>query len=316
MVDYWDRRNLEREHITTLFENDAEYNKAVAKLYADVEKSVEIEINNMMVKFANEERLSMSEANAKISQYDVDRYNWKKQQYIDANLVTTNGEIALSNYNTSTNLNSRQLLLENIRLETVRLADGEDRMLTSRLTQELTDELKRQSGIFGEIPPSTNLLKRLTSTIVNADYKNAHFSDRIWSNQQDLQNELDGVIRRVLIQGQNPKTGLNELTKLVDGEFKNKRFHAERLAVTESARVQTAAQDAAFEEYEIDEVEWVAEPDSSTCEICSSMDGKIFKREDINRQSYTIPAHPFCRCSYAGVMSRDKYLANLKARGL
>lgn len=316
MVDYWNRRNAERDHINTLFENDAEYKKAVNQLYKDVEASVETEINNLMVKFADDERLSMSKANVRAERFEIDRYDWKKQRYIDTNVISKKGQEALDYYNVNARMNSRQLLLENIRLETIRLADGEDRMLSSRLTREIADELKRQSGIFGEIPPSTQLLKRLTSTIVNADYKNAHFSDRIWSNQQDLQSGLDEVIRKVLIQGDNPKKGLKEITKLVSGEFKNKRFHAERIAVTESARVQSSAQESAFEEYGIDEVEWVAEPDSSTCEICSSMDGKIFKREDIYKQSYTIPAHPFCRCSYAGVMSRDKYLENLEARGL
>lgn len=315
-MNYTQMRNRERKHIESTFVNDKRYKKTVEGIYKTAQDNVEKEINNLLTKYAGEEQLSMDVARRRISTFDVVEHQKKVAQYVDDNQLGGIAEQIINNYNVTTRTNYLQLLLEDIRLETVNLADKEVNLLTSRLDSEIRDEMIRQSGIFQVIQPTPQELRNAVSTIVNADYHNVHFSDRIWRDQKILQNELDNTISRVLIQGKNPREGVKDLMKAIDGDFVNKRRAAERIAITESARVQTAAQEKAFEDIGVDMVEWVAEPGTKTCDICEGMNGKQFKRVEMFEQDYSIPAHPYCRCSYAGVIDRENWEQRMRARGL
>ena len=85
------------------------------------------------------------------------------------------------------------------------------------------------------------------------------------------------------------------IKRLIRDEYGKKQRAAERILITETARAQTIAGVEAFKVAEVDKMMWIAEPDA--CPICSGMDGKVFS---IDTSGLTIPAHPFCRCSYAG----------------
>src|SRR5699024_12336576 len=102
-------------------------------------------------------------------------------------------------------------------------------------------------------------------------------------------------IERALIRGENPRKSAASIKRLVRDEYGMKKRAADRIAITEVARAQTIAGVEACKEAEVDKMMWIAE--LSACRTCSEMDDKVF---DMDTTGLTIPAHPFCRCSYAG----------------
>ena len=80
-------------------------------------------------------------------------------------------------------------------------------------------------------------------------------------------------------------------------------YAAERLMRTELARVQTEAQLASFEMYGIGEYEFIAV--SNCCEICASLNGRIFETKGLSPGENAPPMHPFCRCSCSPVVLDD-----------
>ena len=143
--------------------------------------------------------------------------------------------------------------------------------------------------------PAQAQLNTLATAVVLSDVSGATFSDRIWANQVELRNEVNQAIERALIRGEHPRKSAANIKRLIRDEYGKKQRAAERILITETARAQTIAGVEAFKKAEVDKMMWIAEP--SACPTCSEMDGKVF---DINTTGLTIPAHPFCRCSYAG----------------
>lgn len=122
-----------------------------------------------------------------------------------------------------------------------------------------------------------------------------NFSKRIWANQDALKARLDASLSAALIQGQNPRKMAQQLRDLVSKEVTNARYATERIARTESARVQTQVQLKSFRDYGYKFCKWHAEP--SACRICKEIAENdsgygvgVYRADEVPR----LPAHPNC----------------------
>ena len=313
MSNYWQRRNEELKHIQAQFQTDADYNKELRRIYDSGQREIQKEVDSFLQNYAGRENLSMDEAMKKVDKMDVEAFRDKAKRYVEEKNFSPRANDELRAFNVKMRMNRHQLLNEHIRLETVAMANSEERLLTARLDEEVYKEMQRQAGILGMTVPSPERIRELSKQIVAADFKGTNFSNRIWTNQSELQAELENVMRRTIIRGENPRVAARQLRGLVNDGVGNAKAKAERIAITESSRIQTQAQKASFDEYGIQQVEWIAEPDA--CRICSEQDGKIFDKSQME-SDLTVPAHPNCRCSFAAVVDRDAWDADLRSRGL
>ena len=175
------------------------------------------------------------------------------------------------------------------------------RVLGSILKQQdkrALDEFERQAGILGK---SVTDPKKEASVIVNASFKNATFSDRIWMYQGMLKSELDKLLQTGLIQGQNPRV----LARHLKERFGVSQYNAERLMRTEMARVQTESAKRSMEENEFEEYEFMAE--GTACPICRAIDGKHYKVKNMLPGTNAAPMHPNCRCAVTPYMDRKAF---------
>ena len=117
---------------------------------------------------------------------------------------------------------------------------------------------------------------------------------------------MEKVIEQTIIQGKHPREASRILKTLVNKHFENKRYAAERIAITESARVQSSSQKLAFEEFGVEQYEFIAETDSKTCSVCGDLDGKVFNVSGMRPGENAAPMHPNCRCSVAAKSYRKK----------
>lgn len=302
------------KHIQSMFNTDAEYNKAIKDIYQRSQREILKEIDAELMRYAGRENLSMDVARRRVSKMDVEVFQNKAKRYVAEKNFTQRASEELRRYNVKMRMNRLQMLQETIRLETIALADAESKLLHSRLDQEIWTELVRQSGILGESVPTGASFTRKAKAIITADFKGAKFSDRIWANQAELQHDLERVIERTLIQGKHPREGARDLRRLVDDSVKNKRHAAERIAITESGRVQIEAQKISYEEFDIKQLEVITEPDA--CDQCLEHDGSVVNVSDA-RQGENVPVfHPNCRCSTSAVVDRNAWEKDLRSRGL
>ena len=168
------------------------------------------------------------------------------------------------------------------------------------LTDRTISEFERQAGILGKTIQNN---EKAANAIVNASFHNATYSDRIWMYQDMLKNELSSLLQTGLIQGQNPRRLATHLRK----RFGVSQSNAERLMITELARVQTESQKQSFERNGFEEYTFLALGDA--CQICRALDGKHFKVSKMMPGTNAPPMHPNCRCSVAAYENSEDYEA-------
>lgn len=79
--------------------------------------------------------------------------------------------------------------------------------------------MQKQANIL-EINWNQTRIERRARFIVNQDYHNAHFSDRIWRDTRELSRRIKRNIEPVVIQGKNPREFAKKLRDLVSKDIK------------------------------------------------------------------------------------------------
>ena len=295
MPSYTEIRKQELKHIEQSLKDDRKMKREMAKLYRNSAEDIQRHIDADIMRFAAKENVSMAEAKRIISKTDVEAFQNTAKRYVEEKNFTPKANKELRRYNVTMRTNRLELLQARINLDTVMLAWEEEQLTAKYITEEVIKERIRQSGILGMTVPSSSQLETLARSVLLSDVSGATFSDRIWANQNELRSNINQAIERALIRGEHPRNAAASIKRLVRDEYGMKKRAADRIAITEVARAQTIAGVEAFKAAEVDKMMWIAEPDA--CPICSDMDGKVFS---IYTSGLTIPAHPFCRCSYAG----------------
>lgn len=312
--EYWKLRKEELEHIQENMKADNLYKKKLEKLYNLTQEEIEKDIAKDIERFARKENISMAEAKKLISKTDVENFSERAKKYVEQKDFSDKANEELRRYNVTMRTNRLELLQAKMNLNTVELANQEEYMLQKYLSNAFVAEYERQAGILGLSTPSSAELKRLATSFVEAEFRNVTFSDNIWQNQKELQEGLENALRRSILRGENPRQTGNSLQKLINKEFKQKKFAADRIAITETSRIQTESQKKSFNDGGFEEYGWAIEP--SACDKCKAMEGKTFKVADMMPGENAVPLHPFDRCSHFAIFDRDKWDKDLKARGL
>ena len=139
-------------------------------------------------------------------------------------------------------------------------------------------------------------------TIARSSFHGETFSERLWKHQEVLRDYLNDGITQSILMGKHPTAWMRALRPFLIDAQKNGNYALQRLAVTESGRVQIEAQKASYEEYGYDEYVVICEP--TACHICLKFDGEHLPTEKMVIGENAPMFHPNCRCSTAAYMSR------------
>lgn len=296
--EYW--KNRETEAKKHNIQEEAEYNRQIKEIYANMMDEINKEINGFYTKYAAKEGITMAEAKKRVSKLDIAAYERKAKKYVETKDLSDRANEEMRIYNLTMKVNRLELLKANIGLEMVSGFDEMQKYFDKKLTDRTLKEFQRQAGILGK---SVLKNEKYAHAIVNASFKNATYSDRIWMYQGMLKAELEGLLASGLIRGQNPK----KLAKHLEKRFGVSAYNAERLMVTELARVQTEAQKQSFIRNGFDEYVYVACTKGDVCPICKGLDDKHFKVDDMMPGENAPPMHPNCHCSTAAYMDNEAY---------
>lgn len=122
--------------------------------------------------------------------------------------------------------------------------------------------------------------------IIESNFKGKHFSERVWSNEQEVAKHLHKQINDFL----NGKINVNQIKKDIEKTFNTSAYNSRRLVETEVNRCEDEAFRRFCEEVGVKKVVRNEVLDRRTCEECASIDGKVYKLDDAPGV-----VHPCCR---------------------
>ena len=283
--NYWRKR--EREWKKADLKDETEYVQEIQDIYSTMLTQINKEIESFFVRYSNKEGMSMAEAKRKASDIDIKEYEKKAKKYVKEKDFSKEANEQMRLYNLAMKVNRLELLKANIGLE---LTAGSDELVSftkEKLEGAALEQIQRNAGILGDTIIDN---AKTAKTIANSSFKNATFSERIWSQQDLLKNDLYGILSTALIQGRNPREFIPKVRK----SFDVTRYQAERLLRTELTRVRIQAQAESYEANGIDEYEYVACGLKDVCPICKVLDKQIFKLKDMEIGENAPPMHPNC----------------------
>lgn len=293
---YW--KNRETEQRKHNIRDEAEYQKHIREIYQNMIDEIEKEINGFYGKYASKEGITMAEAKKRAAKADIEALGRKAARYVKDKDFSKQANDEMRLYNMTMKVNRLELLKAQIGLEMVAGFDELQKYYGDILTDRTISEFERQAGILGKAIQNN---AKAADAIVNASFHNATYSERIWMYQDMLKNELSSLLQTGLIQGQNPRKLATHLRK----RFGVSQSNAERLMITELARVQTEAQKQSFEQNGFEEYTFLALGDA--CPICRALDEKHFKVAKMMPGTNAPPMHPRCRCSVAAYEDSEDY---------
>lgn len=296
--DYWNKR--EEEALKHYTKNEQEYQKRLNEIYQTTLDNCQKEINSFFGKYAKKEGITIAEAKKRVSQLDIKAYERKAKQYVKDKDFSAKANEEMRLYNLTMKVNRLEMLKANIGAELIAGHDELDKFMGGILKGRAMEELQRQAGILGKTVLNAT---QKADALVNASFKNATFSDRIWMYQDELKNDIGKLLTSGLIQGKNPRT----LAKDLKAKFNTSTSNAERLMRTELARVQTEAQKQSYQRNGWGKYEFIV--NRGCCPICEALDGKHFSVEKMQPGFNAPPMHPNCRCATAPYEDSEEYEA-------
>ena len=296
--EYWKERETRQRKND--IKNEREYRRHIEEIYQNMIDEIEKEINGFYGKYARKEGITIAEARKRAAKADIEALGRKAKRYVKDKDFSKQANEEMRLYNMTMKVNRLELLKAQIGLEMVAGFDEMEKYFGEILTERAVSEFERQAGILGKTIQNN---AKAANAIVNASFHNATYSDRIWMYQDMLKNELSSLLQTGLIQGQNPRVLATHLRK----RFGVSRSNAERLMITELARVQTEAQKQSFERNGFEEYTFLAL--GTACPICKALDEKHFKVAKMMPGENAPPMHPFCRCSISVYEDSEDYEA-------
>ena len=313
-----DSRTYWRKREELFAKQDIKADKALAKevnkVLKDMQNAIQDEIDAFYTRYAEREGISMTEVNKRVAKMDIEKFASKAKRYVKNKDFSERANYELKIYNLKMKVSRLELLKAQIDLHLIGGFSDIEKIIHKGAYEQAIEEYQRDAGILAD-SVSFDVEKRVEQ-VLSGSYKLEDiatfkiFSDNIWLYKTELQNDLEKMLVRTFTRGENPRVMARELRD----RFKVTGYQAERLARTETARMQTAIQRDSLEENGIKQYEYIAEP--TACHLCSILDGKIYRLDKMVVGENAPVRHPNCRCRISGYVSSDDMYKNWLERGI
>ena len=280
---------------------EAEQQKELEKIYAEMYRHAEDEINRFYGKYADAEGIDITEAKKRVTQADIKAYEQLAKAYVKNNDFSDRANAEMRLYNATMKINRLEMLKARIGIYLVAGINDIDDYYEKVITDRTRQEIERQAGILGETVSIADTVKR-AENIVNASFFNATYSERIWSHQDRLISMINIELQKGLIAG----IGSRQMASNIRKEYDVSLADAHRLMVTELRRVQT---DVAMDSYKASGVQkyvYMA-VNPRACPICREIDGNVYNVADAEPAKNAPPMHPRCHCTTAPYVDEGEY---------
>lgn len=300
---YWNNRLKAEKAWQELVKKDMEkYNQHIVGMYnraiSDINQQIKADLALSEGKLVKADAMKEYESLAKRA---VEKANAlrAKGKHVTRKDFSEDVNNRLKVYNATMRINRNEILKSKIGARLVELGVDQEGSLTNKLWNDYIKEKERQAGILGITTKSNLWTSKEVQEQIAGQIAGANFSKRIWADIDGLKGQLDGLVSSAVIRGESPQEMAKWLTGMVSSTVSNQKYAAERLARTETARVQFEAQKKSIMDTGYKYVKWIAE--GSACKVCREIAYKdngydedgVYKAKDVP----DIPVHPNCMCS-------------------
>lgn len=268
--------------------------------YRTAEKAIEQKIAVWYQRFADNNHITLQDAQKLLKGKELDEFNWDVQEYIrygKENALNGAWIKQLENASARYHINRLEALKLQCQQDIEVLFGGQKDIFDRTMSDIYTNgyyhtafEIQKGIGVGWNF---STLDTKTINKVINKPWAvdGSNFSDRIWKDKQKLLAEMDSTLTQNIILGEDPQKAINKLSKRL-GVSKSS---AGKLVMTEEAFFSSAGQQDCFKELDVEQYEIVATLDNKTSQICRSMDGKVFKMSEWKVGVTAPPFHPWCR---------------------
>jgi len=307
--EYWQKR-FEILQEALLNKGDKYYIELI-KQYEKASRNVQDKIILWYMRLADNNEVTLARAKQMLSNQELKEFKWTVEEYIrygKENAINQQWIKELENASARAHISKLQAIQLEIQQQIEALAKMQE-IKMSELLQEIYTEGYYKTAYEAQKGFNTgwDIQKLDTSTIEKVMSKpwtvdNKTFSDRIWSNKEQLIDTLHRELTQSVIRGDAP----DKLIKTIADKFDTSRKVAGRLVMTESAAMSSVSRQDCFKDLGVEEYKVVATLDLKTSSVCRSLDGKVFKMSDYKIGVTANPFHPNCRSTTAPYFEDSK----------
>ena len=294
---YWLKRSEELDKVAKKVEK--EVMKELSALYREAFRSIEKEVNDFMMKYAEDHKLDYTTATQTLTPIDLAEYNEKIQE-LHAMYRDTKSEhikIEIDRLNARAKITRLQALQDAINVELTKVTHEYQMTLEDTLIGLFTEQYKEASELMGVMAPVIN--REAIKTIIEYPYAGKMFSDRIWDNKDALVKHIHQNLTVGIIRGDSVQKMARQLKKDLNVLY----YQAERLVRTETNYAMNQGHKKGYEDSGVvEKYEFLAAIDSRTSKLCKDQDGKVYKLKSAVVGKNYPPLHPNCRSTVIPVL--------------
>ena len=299
--DYWERRSLSTA--LNAIENEEDYLRRLKGIYDRANQDIQDKLAVVYTRYAKNNNISLTEAYSQLPRDMETKYKADVEEYV--RLATEHqGDPKWKQYLLNQSLMHKHSVLNQLQTEYRKVVYDIDMEQTGGkfLEKIYTNTDYYNQYLNGNDEQFAKVDKDRIQRLLAEDWSGGGgFSEKIWGNKEKLIKALDETVIKGFATGQSYDRLAKELAKKMDTSYSN----AQRLIMTESARMDNQALLDRYKEMGVQKLEFVATLDMKTSEICRAMDGTIIDIENAKIGLNVPPLHPYCRSVIAPVMDEE-----------
>jgi len=298
--DYWARRMrlYEQDRARKNAKITAEIDVAFSKASSDIKKDLEYWYGQL----AKNNGISLVAARRMLDAGELAEFKWSVDEYMAKARQSGNGKWLKELENASARVHISRLDAMKISMRnTLESAFVTENSIVTKMAGETYRDAVQHTAAemeklfkaeFNIAEIDDEKIRKLIRKPWTPDART--FSDRILAKKNEMINSLQEELTRGCIYGQSLDETIARMEKFVDGKFKNAKYAARRIVVTESAYFRVLGTRDELAELGVKEFQVDLPIDKDSCEICRSMNGRVFPLSEFAVGLNAPPFHPNC----------------------
>lgn len=297
---YWSERMRIYEKVCA--EKNAKFTKEIEAAFRKANADIDRDLTRWYTRLAKNNGISLASARRLLTDNELEEFKWDVDEYLQKARESKNGKWVKELENASARVHISRLEAMKLSVRnTLETAFGTENSLVREMAESAYKdgfyhaamEVQNVVGVNWDIGAiDDDAVQRIIKKPWTRDART--FSDRIWTKKEQMIGELQEELTRGCIYGRSLDDTIASIEKYVDPKFKNARYAARRLVVTERAYFTTLGHYDELRELGVEAFQVDLPIDQRSCEICREMNGRVFPMSEFQIGLNAPPFHPNC----------------------
>lgn len=307
---YWTERELEDKAIKAKLKMEKSTEgpiKKVSGLYKKIERDIYKEIQHIYDTYAKRTKETADKVDEYLTNAEKQKADEKLLYKIEMAKNEKERNELVNIYNSQSamyRMSKLENLKNNISVKLITLASTEEDINKKHYEKILVNKDNKFSTLKLELQEKgafNSVTKHMVDEILEQKWYSSNYSDRIWNNKDRLQNALDEILDKGLIQGHSMQKMAREFRDATATSL----FNATRLIRTESAYYHGQVTLREYEELGVTKYKFTAKLDHRTSVTCRKHDDKVYLVSEAKVGVNYPPMHPHCRSTTVPVIEEN-----------